>query len=53
MDIYEALEKLTGYLDGLTGWSGADMSDEELEEIGIVEDTIYQFVRKHKPREGF
>lgn len=53
MDIYEALEKLTGFLDDLTGWAGHSMSDDELNELGEVENTIYQFVRKHEPREGF
>jgi preprotein translocase subunit SecA len=29
------------------------MSDDELNELGEVENAIYQFVRKHEPREGF
>lgn len=52
MDIYEALGKLTGFLDELVGWAGRVMSDDELNELGEVEDAIYQFVRKHEPREG-
>lgn len=53
MDIYEALEKMTGFLDRLVEHIGPDATDEELEEIGLTEDAIYQFVRKHEPREGF
>lgn len=53
MDIYKALDKLAGYLDELTCWAGADMSDDKLNEIGEVEDTIYQFVKTHEPKEGF
>ena len=53
MDIYEALEEMSNYLESLSEWAGCDMSDEELEVMGQVEDTIYQFVHKHEPREGF
>ena len=53
MDIYEALEKMTGFLDRFVEFIGPDATDEELEEIGLVEDAIYQFVRRNEPREGF
>lgn len=53
MDIYEALEKMSGLLDYLVEFMGPDATDEELEEIGLVEDAIYQFVRRNEPREGF
>ena len=53
MDIYEALEKMTGSLDRLAEYLGPDATDEELEEIGLIEDAIYQFVRRHEPRESF
>ena len=53
MDIYEALNKMSGFLDYLAEFMGPDATDEELEEIGLVEDAIYQFIRKHEPREGF
>ena len=53
MDIYEALEKMTDCLDRLVEYIGPDATDEELEEIGLVEDAIYQFVRRNEPREGF
>lgn len=46
MDIREALEKLSGLLDGLVGWAGADMTDEELNEIGEVEAAIHAYVRE-------
>lgn len=48
MDIYEALEKLDGFFDMLSGTGFC--SDEELEMMGEIEDTIYQFARKHEPR---
>ena len=44
MDIREALEKLSGLLDSLVGWAGADMTDEELNEIGEVEAAIHAYV---------
>lgn len=53
MDIYEALEKMTGFFDHLVEYFGPDATDEELEEIGLTEDAIYQFVRRHEQREGF
>ena len=53
MDIYKALDKMAGLLDNLVEFMGPDATDEELEEIGLVEDTIYQFVRRHEPKEGF
>lgn len=48
MDIYEALEKLDGFFDMLvnTGFC----SDEELELMGEIEDTIYQFAHKYEPQ---
>ena len=53
MDIYEVLERLTGYLDYLVEWAGLDADDEVLEYIGAIENRIYKFVREHAPREGF
>jgi hypothetical protein len=53
MDIYEVLERLTGYLDYLVEWTGLDADDEVLEYIGAIENRIYKFVREHAPREGF
>lgn len=47
MDIYEALEKLDGFFDMLSGTGFC--SDEELELMGEIEDTIYQFARKYEP----
>ena len=48
MNIYEALEKLDGFFDMLanTGFC----SDEELELMGEIEDTIYQFAHKYEPQ---
>lgn len=48
MDIYEALEKLDSFFDMLanTGFC----SDEELELMGEIEDTIYQFAHKYEPQ---
>lgn len=48
MDIYEALEKLDGFFDMLanTGFC----SDEELNQMGEIEDVIYQFAKKYEPR---
>lgn len=48
MDIYEALEKLDGFFDMLSGTGFC--SDEELEMMGEIEDTIYQFARKYEPQ---
>ena len=48
MDIYEALEKLDGFFDMLANYG--ECSDEELELMGEIEDTIYQFARKYEPR---
>ncbi len=53
MDIYEVLERLTGYLDYLVEWTGLGTEDEVLEYIGAIENRIYKFVREHAPREGF
>ena len=53
MDIYKALNKMSVFFDSLVECIGPDATDEELEEIGLVEDAIYQFVFKHEPREGF
>lgn len=48
MDIYEALEKLSGFFEALTNYG--EYSDEELELMAEVEDTIYQFARKYEPQ---
>lgn len=48
MDIYEALEKLDGFFDALANYG--ECTDEELELMGEIEDTIYQFARKYEPR---
>ncbi len=48
MDIYEALEKLDGFFDALANYG--ECSDEELELMGEIEDTIYQFARKYEPK---
>ena len=48
MDIYEALEKLDGFFDALANYG--EYTDEELELMGEIEDTIYQFARKYEPR---
>lgn len=48
MDIYEALEKLDGFLDMLA--NQGVLSDEEIDEIGNCEDVIYQFARKYEPQ---
>lgn len=48
MDIREALEKLSGYLDEVAG-SGF-MTDDELIEMGEVENTICMFVEKYAPK---
>lgn len=45
MDIKEALNALTGFLDSLCGYVGDDYTDEELEYIGKVENAIYDYVR--------
>lgn len=48
MDIYEALEKLDGFFDMLanTGFC----SDEELNLMDEIEDTIYQFAQQYEPK---
>ena len=48
MDIYEALEKLDGFFDMLANQGVC--TDEELELMGEIEDTIYQFARKYEPQ---
>jgi hypothetical protein len=48
MDIYEALEKLDGFFDALSNYG--ECSDEELELMAEIEDTIYQFARKYEPQ---
>ena len=48
MDIYEALEKLDGFFDALTSYG--ECSNEDLELMFQIEDTIYQFARKYEPR---
>ena len=48
MDIHEALEKLDGFFDMLA--NQGICSDEELELMGEIEDTIYQFARKYEPQ---
>lgn len=48
MNIYEALEKLDGFFDMLSNYG--ECSDEELEMMGEIEDTIYQFARKYEPQ---
>lgn len=50
MDIYEALEKLDGFFDMLS--STGFCSDEELELMGEIEDTIYKFARKYEPQKS-
>ena len=49
MNIMEALEKLSGYLDGLSEY--AEMSEEELNEMGEVESIIHDYI-VNKEREG-
>lgn len=48
MDIYEALEKLDGFFDTVA--STGFCSDEELELMGEIENTLYQFAKKYEPR---
>lgn len=47
MNIYEALEKLSGFYDmlAITGIC----TDEELELMNEIEDVIYQFAKKYEP----
>ena len=47
MDIMTALDMLSGYLDGLSEY--ADMSEEELNEMGEVEGIIRRYIME---REG-
>ena len=47
MDIMTALDMLSGYLDGLSEY--ADMTEEELNEMGEVENTIRRYIME---REG-
>jgi hypothetical protein len=42
MDIMEALYRLSGYLDGLSEY--AEMSEEELNDMGEVEATICNYI---------
>lgn len=42
MDIMKALDMLSGYLDGLSEY--AEMSEEELNEMGEVESVIRSYV---------
>lgn len=48
MDIYEALEKLDGFFDALSNYG--ECSEEDLELMAEIEDTIYQFARKYEPQ---
>ena len=48
MDIYEALKMLDGFFDRLSGTGFC--SDEELEMMDEIENTIYQFARKYEPQ---
>lgn len=48
MDIYEALEKLDGFFDALSNYG--ECSDEDLELMAEIEDTIYQFAHKYEPQ---
>lgn len=48
MDIYEALERLSDLLEALANYG--EYSDEELELMGEIEDTLYQFARKYEPQ---
>ena len=48
MDIYEALEKLDSFFDALANYG--ECTDEELELMGEIENTIYQFARKYEPQ---
>lgn len=49
MDIMTALDMLSGYLDGLSEY--AEMSEEELNEMGEVESVISSYIIS-KEREG-
>lgn len=49
MDIMTALDMLSGYLDGLSEY--AEMSEEELNEMGEVESVISSYII-NKEREG-
>ena len=48
MNIYEALEKLDNFFDELVNYK--ECSDEELELMGEIEDTIYRFACKYEPQ---
>ena len=48
MNIYEALEKLDGFFDALANYG--ECSEEDLELMAEIEDTIYQFARKYEPQ---
>lgn len=50
MNIYEALEKLDSFFDALANYG--ECSEEELDIMGEIEDTIYQFARKYEPMPG-
>ena len=48
MDIITALDMLSGYLDGLSEY--ADMSEEELNEMGEVENTIRTYIMEREDK---
>lgn len=48
MNIYEALEKIDSFFDALTSYG--ECSNEDLELMFEIEDTIYQFARKYEPQ---
>lgn len=48
MDIYKVLEKLDGFFDALANYG--ECSDEDLDLMGEIEDTIYQFAKKYESR---
>ena len=48
MDIIKALDMLSGYLDGLSEY--AEMTEEELIEMGEVEDAIRCYVMEREDK---
>lgn len=50
MNIHEALEKLDGFFDMLANQGVC--TDEDLELMGEIENTIYQFARKYEPQKA-
>ena len=46
MEIFDALDTLSGFIDMLSD-QGA-LTDEEIDQIGEAEDTIYNFVKEHQ-----